>query len=390
MLNSVDLFSGIGGFSFALRDMFKPLCYCDNNLDVVHILEKLMLKGVLPFAPIVDDVSSVDKIVSTVRGRRVHLVTAGFPCVGFSKRGRREGFKNEHSAMFFKTIDVIKALSPSMVMFENVAEILTFDKGTSVQAICANMMRLGYFITWTTCSASDVGKPHLRNRWFCLCCKDTPSRLKDIQGLFLDDAATSIPELTSGDEGVKTSKRLFALGNAIVPLAARLSFFRMYTAFNVRYPVDMVSLKDVRYAREGRNFRECVPWSAILPKHAEVCVQGTKDLHVNIKKVRTLANITLDPNHFKTQKEYVENASRPRRSPLVKGKLHLHLWPTPRTGGITHSHNLSQRTVRDLSTAAMYACTVGDRSYPPTTDSDRMNVQYVEWMMGYPNDYTKV
>jgi len=165
----------------------------------------------------------------------------------------------------------------------------------------------------------------------------------------------------------------------------------MYTGFAVRYPNDLSVLKDARYSADGHdNFRDCVSWSDNIPKHAEVSWRGIRELVVKIDKANTSANIILAPEHFRTLKKYVENTSRPRRSPLVQGHVHLKLWPTPRTGGITHSHNLSLRTVRDLSTAAMYACRVGDMSYAPTTDADRMNVQYVEWMMGYPKDYTRM
>jgi len=239
MLNSVDLFSGIGGFSFAFRDLFAPMCYCDNDADAVRILKALMNRGVLQTAPVVDDVSSVGDIVAAVGGRRVHLLTAGFPCVGFSKRGRREGFGNKHSAMFFKTLDVIRAVSPSMVMFENVAEILTFDKGASVRVIWDKMRSLGFSMRWTTCSANDVGKPHLRNRWFCLCCKGAPVRLKDIRNLFPSRIAA--PELIARDQGPNTSQRLFALGNAIVPMAATMSFSECTPASRSGTPTTFLS-----------------------------------------------------------------------------------------------------------------------------------------------------
>ena len=97
MLNSVDLFSGIGGFAMALKGMFQPLLYCDKSPIVRSMLENLMANGKLHKAPIVDDVKNLSEILKAVGTRRVDMITSGWPCLGFASTGKRDGFKNIQS-----------------------------------------------------------------------------------------------------------------------------------------------------------------------------------------------------------------------------------------------------------------------------------------------------
>lgn len=56
LLNSVDLFSGIGGFTLAMDGIARPVLYCDNNPHVIAVLKSNMTRSAIPRAPIVDDV----------------------------------------------------------------------------------------------------------------------------------------------------------------------------------------------------------------------------------------------------------------------------------------------------------------------------------------------
>ena len=42
LLNSVDLFTGIGGFALAFKGVCKPLLYCDNNPVILNALRSMM------------------------------------------------------------------------------------------------------------------------------------------------------------------------------------------------------------------------------------------------------------------------------------------------------------------------------------------------------------
>lgn len=74
MLNSVDLFTGIGGFTLALSGYCRPMLYCDNNPHVLSALGRMMSRKMLPMAPVVTDVKKLDDIKAIVKGRQVHVL----------------------------------------------------------------------------------------------------------------------------------------------------------------------------------------------------------------------------------------------------------------------------------------------------------------------------
>lgn len=61
MLNGLDLFSGIGGISYALREWVRPIAYCEIDPYCQGVLLSRMAAGDLRTAPIWDDITSLDK-----------------------------------------------------------------------------------------------------------------------------------------------------------------------------------------------------------------------------------------------------------------------------------------------------------------------------------------
>ena len=76
MLKHVDVFSGIGGFTLALKGVSETKMYCDISPTSQQILRNLMRKGKVPSAPIVDDVKDLSKALTF----KFDIMTAGFPC----------------------------------------------------------------------------------------------------------------------------------------------------------------------------------------------------------------------------------------------------------------------------------------------------------------------
>ena len=226
---SVDLFTGLGGFVLGLSHLCTPIVYCDSSVIVQSNLTRLMSLGKIPKATIVSDVRDTDAIVRAVRGRRVGLLTAGFPCTGFSSFGHRDGLENSGSALVQSVFDAVDKIRPHAVMLENSAGVLTVKGGNDMRLIARRFARLGYDFQWTTCRATDVGLPHERLRWFCLCTliKEPASGRKLPVGI--DSPSVRLrpmPSLLS----VRTPSyraRYFMLGNAVVPAVVRLAFERL-------------------------------------------------------------------------------------------------------------------------------------------------------------------
>lgn len=55
-----------------------------------------------------------------------------------------------------------------MLVFENVAGLLTANRGDALARVVHGLAALGYLGSWRTVRASDVGAPHRRARWFCI------------------------------------------------------------------------------------------------------------------------------------------------------------------------------------------------------------------------------
>jgi len=68
MLNGLDLFSGIGGNSIALRDYVRTIAYCEADRHAQAVLLSRMVDGSLRPAPIWDDVTSLGGWI--IRGAR--------------------------------------------------------------------------------------------------------------------------------------------------------------------------------------------------------------------------------------------------------------------------------------------------------------------------------
>lgn len=61
MLNGLDLFSGYGGISYALRDYVRPIAYCEKDTYCQAVLLNRMAEQKIAVAPIWPDIRNLDK-----------------------------------------------------------------------------------------------------------------------------------------------------------------------------------------------------------------------------------------------------------------------------------------------------------------------------------------
>lgn len=161
MIDGLDLFSGIGGISLALKEWVRPVTYCENDRYAQGVLLSRMAEGDLPIAPIWDD-------IRTLKGKylriRPDIIYGGFPCQDISVAGNGAGLEGERSGLFFEVMRLAKEIKPSFIFLENVPNIRT--KG--LRTVGEELANSGYDCRWCIVSAEQVGAPHLRKRWFLL------------------------------------------------------------------------------------------------------------------------------------------------------------------------------------------------------------------------------
>ena len=161
MLNGLDLFSGIGGISLALREWVRPVIYCEIDPYCQAVLLSRMADELLSNGPIWDDIRTLQGLPFN---GSIDIIYGGFPCQDISIAGLGKGLDGERSGLFFEIIRLAEEIKPKFIFLENVPAI-TSRGGLQVVKEIAEM---GYDCRWCCISASSVGALHKRERWFLL------------------------------------------------------------------------------------------------------------------------------------------------------------------------------------------------------------------------------
>lgn len=251
----LDLFSGYGGITLALKDYVQPIGYVEKDEYAQKIIASRISDGHLPNARIYSDVKNV-----TGRIGIADIIYGGFPCQDVSVAGIRRGLDGERTGLFFEIMRLAKEIEPNFIFLENVPGIRT----SGLREIAETIDGAGYDMRWCILSANDVGAPHIRKRWFCLAkkrghrqtsesnladadriryetgknrndnCeggtteiagKETERNKNEIERIFCREWWTHEPELGRVVNGAADRlDRIKALGNGVVPLQAKTAF----------------------------------------------------------------------------------------------------------------------------------------------------------------------
>lgn len=157
MRTHLDLCSGIGGFALAARwNGLQTIGFCEIDEWCRRVLAKHW-----PEAPQHDDVTTLDAatVAGWLDGRRLDLLTAGYPCQPFSHAGKRLGAADDRH-LWPAIRDLVDDLRPRWCLFENVAGHVSLG----LDAVLADLDALGYTCGAVVVPAAAVGAPHRRDR----------------------------------------------------------------------------------------------------------------------------------------------------------------------------------------------------------------------------------
>jgi hypothetical protein len=169
------------------------------------------------------------------------------------------------------------------------------------------------------------------------------------------------------------------LGNSVCPDAVRLAFLHLWSGGDiVQLPRERLWALPLRAYLPPDNFR---PVSQ-PQNHAYAFGPTRPRLLAPCSPVKTIVRvrnsyrgITLDPRLHK------DKASTELSSPRVRKPVEIARWATPRTGA-SMNRVLTRRAMGDLQSQVRFATsTSGSRS-------TRANIEWVEWLMGYPASWT--
>ena len=162
-LKLLDLFSGIGGFSYAAEKIVGG--YKTTQFVEIDPYCQSVLRKNFPNIPIHDDI----KTFSAKQGQ-FDVFTIGFPCQDLSVAGKQRGMNDQtRSGLFYESIRLLREVRPRFALFENVRNLLSHEKGETFQEVLFQIAKAGnYEIEWAVISAKDLGACHLRQRIWIL------------------------------------------------------------------------------------------------------------------------------------------------------------------------------------------------------------------------------
>lgn len=155
MLNVLDIFSGIGGFSIGLEAAnMQTVAFCEINPFCQKILKKHW-----PLIPVFSDITTIHKEdLKTLLP--IDVIAGGFPCQDVSIAGKKKGINAKRSGLWKEFARLINEIRPKYAIIENVANL----RSTGLINVLQDLWEIGYDAEWHCIPASAFGAPHRRDR----------------------------------------------------------------------------------------------------------------------------------------------------------------------------------------------------------------------------------
>lgn len=153
-----SLFTGIGGFDLGFE---RAGMTCAWQVEVDKACQSV-LKKQFTGRDLFDDVRTVGKH----NLEPVNVICGGFPCQDVSIAGKRAGLAGERSGLWFEFARIIDELEPKWVVIENVAGLLSSNKGRDFAIIIRWLAERGYGVAWRILDSQYFGVAQRRRRVF--------------------------------------------------------------------------------------------------------------------------------------------------------------------------------------------------------------------------------
>ena len=232
----LDLFSGIGGFSYAAERLvggFKTEAFCEIDPFCQKILKKNF-----PNVPIYNDVRDLKDDTTRLRG--INIVCGGFPCQPFSTASENGTFKRKGTEddrfLWGEMFEIAQKVKADWIIGENVNGLVNMG----LDQILSQLEDCGYSTRVFNIPATAAGANHQRNRLWIVANSNGTHRSRE--GISCRMEKAELPNdinfrpreyafttwegesrvyrehdgLSKRMDGIRR-KRLKALGNSIVP-----------------------------------------------------------------------------------------------------------------------------------------------------------------------------
>lgn len=166
MLKVLELFSGIGSFSLALKTLgikHEVVGYSDIRPTAVRLFSKLH------DIPESDNLGDVRHIDST--NLDVDMITFGSPCQSFTRAGKLGGGSkgsNTASSLMWEAIRIMKETNPKWIIWENVPDAINKRHFENFEEYMDELDDMGYNTYYELLNANDLGSAQKRKRLFAI------------------------------------------------------------------------------------------------------------------------------------------------------------------------------------------------------------------------------
>lgn len=160
-LKFIDLFAGIGGFHYALKELGHECVFASEIQKDLLELYKINHTD-LSSNNIIGD---IHKDISVKNIPNFDILCAGFPCQPFSQAGNRMGLNDPTNGNhFLKILEIIKQHKPAFIFLENVPNLKGHDNGNTWEIIKSSIENEGYLVDEKILSPDQFGVPQQRKR----------------------------------------------------------------------------------------------------------------------------------------------------------------------------------------------------------------------------------
>ena len=227
IIKGLSLCAGIGGFDLGLKlvlgGRYKTTCFVERDAYAQACLVARMEDSILDPALVWDN-------LTTFAGKRwrgkVDLISAGWPCQGFSTatRGRP---RQENLWPYIERI--ICEIGPEVVFLENVPP-------APWEMVKSQLGAFGYNTAFGVFCPSQLGAPHRRRRGFLVantnCHSECRGTINEKMAVLPKDAGrvwkTNTRDLGVDDGVSSRMDKLRCLGNAVIPEVAASAFRELW------------------------------------------------------------------------------------------------------------------------------------------------------------------
>jgi DNA (cytosine-5)-methyltransferase 1 len=171
-LKTLDLFSGIGGFSLGLEStgFFETIGFVEKDKFCQKVLKKHWSN------------INIEEDIRNVKGEKYQadVVTGGFPCQPFSVAGKRKSTADDRY-LWDEMLRVIRETKPRWVIGENVEGIVNINEGMVLRQVLNDLENEGFKSQCIIIPASGIGAWHQRKRIWIMAYSDSNRHVSEIR-----------------------------------------------------------------------------------------------------------------------------------------------------------------------------------------------------------------